>query len=126
VNQETKEEVAQLLVQMIAEKRPRALPEAIEALGRILNRAPLNAGPDSLVRPQTVVHAFERLRKLDWTEAPFDGLNEAFSRGCRVIGLREHEIDDELRTEIIGKLEKSNASEKQLQVVREYVEIEME
>lgn len=126
IHLETKEEIVKVLVQMIVEKRPRALDDAIWALGRLLNRAPLYAGPDSVVRPAAVENAFERLRKIDWKKPPFDGLNETFSRACRITGIRENEVDDELREKVIDKLAKSEAIEKQLEVLREYVPVEMD
>lgn len=125
INQEAKERLADQLARMIERKRPQALSDAVWALGRVLNRAPLYAGADSVVPPGVVEDVFFRLRKLDWSRPPLDGLNETFARACRLTGLRHHDVDDELRAEVLKKMETSGATEKQCQVVREYVPIEM-
>lgn len=125
VNQEAKEQLAGQLTRMIEAQRPQALSDAIWALGRILNRAPLYAGPDSVVQPGAVEDSFARLKKLDWSMPPLNGLKEAFARAGRLIGLRHHDVSDELRAAVLEKLEASGADENQLRVVREYVPLEM-
>jgi molecular chaperone DnaK (HSP70) len=125
VNPETKEQMAGHLARMIESKRPQALSDAIWALGRILNRAPLYAGPDSVVPPGAVEEAFARLKKLDWREPAHEGMNETFARACRLTGLRHHDVDDDLRAAVLARMEESGATEHQLHVVREYVPLEL-
>ncbi len=123
VAQETKEELVDRNMQFILEKRmPPADP--IWAIGRLLSRVPLYAGPDAVLPPAAVERAFGQLKDLDWTAGSLSGLNEAFARAGRIVGVRENDIPETLREAILGKMANSGAAETQLRVVREYVPVE--
>ncbi len=123
VPQETKEELVDRILQIILEKRaPPADP--IWALGRLLSRVPLYAGPDGVLPPAAVKRAFEQLKDLDWAEGSLSGLNEAFARAGRRVEVRENDIPETFREALIAKMANSGATERQLRVVREYVPVE--
>lgn len=120
-----KAELAKDFVSIIKEGRAKgSIADPIWALGRILGRIPLYAGPDAVLAPSMVEKTFGELQDLDWSAPSLQGLNEAFSNAARVTGIREKDISSEVRSGILKKLEISGASEKAIRVVREYVPVE--
>ncbi len=106
VAQETKEELVDRNLRFILEKRvPPADP--IWALGRLLSRVPLHAGPDAVLPPVVVERAFAQLKDLDWAAGSMAGLNEAFARAGRIVGVRENDISETLREAVIEKTQES-------------------
>jgi molecular chaperone DnaK (HSP70) len=121
-----KEKLVEVLVRFIERPKKSDPNDAASALGRVLNRTPLYAGPDSVLAPQMVEETFDRLEKLDWRKTALSKLNEAFSRAARVSGMRELDLPETSRAAVIAKLEKSGASPEQIRVVNEFVPVEME
>jgi molecular chaperone DnaK (HSP70) len=74
------------------------------ALGLLLNRTPLHAGPEAVVSADHVARAFDRLEELDWKQP---GLAELFLRAGRVTDNRHLDLPRPLRKEIVRKLEKA-------------------
>ncbi len=94
------------------------------ALGRLLSRTPLYAGPDSILPPNQVAKAFQQLKDLDWRSADSPGLVAHFTQAARRTDQREVDLDENLRAAIIDKLTASKARPEQLRVVREFIPIE--
>jgi len=77
----------------------------LAALGLLLNRAPLYAGPETVVPPELVARAFAAFRDFDWAEAELQELHTLFLRAARVVGDRNLDVPKALRNQIAGKLE---------------------
>lgn len=125
VNPQTKEDLARFLTRIIEAGQVKAIADAIWALGRLLSRVPLYAGPDSIVPPRIVAQTFAALQSLDWKREPYVGLNETFARAARLTEQRPHDLDPSHREEILVKMKKSGATPPQIRVVEEYVPLEM-
>ena len=125
VNPQHKEELARYLTRIIEAGQAKALPDAIWALGRLLSRVPLYAGPDSIAAPRLVGQTFAALQPLDWQRDAYSGLNETFARAGRLTGQRHHDLDPSLREEMVAKMKQSAATPQQIRVVEEFVPMEM-
>lgn len=86
---------------VLAESGGYAAPYYV-ALGLLLNRTPLYAGPEAVVSVERVAQAFEALRDLDWK---LPELSELFLRAARVTDNRGLDLPRPLRKEIVRKLE---------------------
>jgi hypothetical protein len=93
------------------------------ALGLLLNRAPLYAGPDSVVPPIQVERAFDALSDLDWTESEFAEIQTLFLRASRIVDDPAIDLPRALREKIARKLEKSGVSPVKVERVRTFVPI---
>ncbi len=105
----------------LAEENAYAAPY-FDALGQLLNRTPLHAGPEAVVPPDRVAAAFEELRDLDWKDSP--ELAEAFLRAARVTDNRALDLPKSIRKEIASKLNKAKFPAFKISRVEEYVPIE--
>ncbi len=94
------------------------------ALGRLLSRTPLYAGPDSILPPNQVEKAFNQLKDLDWRSADYPGLVALFALAARRTELREDDLSEQLREAILGKMLAAKARPEQLRVVRDCIPIE--
>lgn len=91
------------------------------ALGMLLNRKPLYAGPEAVVSPDHVGRAFEAFRDLDWKTPE---IAELFLRAARVIDSRNLDVPRSLRMEIARKLEKAGVPGIKVARVEEFVPVE--
>ncbi|MGZ8995194.1 MAG: Hsp70 family protein, partial [Rhodospirillales bacterium] len=82
----------------------------LAALGMLLNRAPLYAGPEDVVAPEFVERAYDAFAKLDWEDPELVELQTLFLRAARVVGNRALDVRASVRTRIAGKLEKLGVS----------------
>lgn len=92
------------------------------ALGLLLNRTPLHAGPEAVVPPELVVTAFEALQDLDWKSSP--ELPELFLRAARVTDHRTHDLPKPQRKEIARKLEAAAVPPFKISRIEQFVPIE--
>lgn len=90
------------------------------ALGRLLSRMPLYAGPEYVMPESYVREAFEALKSASW-DKQVQGL---FMRAGRLSGERSTDISEALRKSIIQKLEKSKAESAWIEPLKEYKPIE--
>jgi molecular chaperone DnaK (HSP70) len=95
----------------------------LAALGRLLNRAPLSAGPETVVSPGLVADAYAAFRGFDWTESELLDLQTLFLRSARVVGDRSLDVPAPLRTLIAGKLEQAGVPARQTAKVKGFVAI---
>lgn len=93
------------------------------ALGRLLSRIPLYAGPETVLPPLEVEKLFGQLRELDWKEPLYAPLNPLFAQAARMTDRRDLDLAPELRQEILQKMKVSGARPEELQVLRETVPV---
>ena len=79
----------------------------LAALGLLLNRTPLYAGPETVVSPDLVEHAYQAFQRFDWTTPELLDLQILFLRAARVVDDRSLDLPMPLRGLIASKLEKS-------------------
>ena len=91
------------------------------ALGLLLNRAPLYAGPETVVSPDLVEHAYSVFRGFDWAEPELLELQTLFLRAARVVGDRGLDVAVRLRHQIADKLEKSGVPQLRTAKIRGFV-----
>ena len=82
----------------------------LAALGHLLNRAPLRAGPETVLPPDRVEQAYAAFRGLDWAEPELLEMQTLFLRAARVVGDRSLDVPQKLREQIAAKLEKSGVA----------------
>ena len=78
----------------------------LAALGQLLNRAPLYAGPETVVSPERVERAYEAFSDLDWADPELAEIQTLFLRAARVVDNRAVDVARPLRDRIAKKLEK--------------------
>lgn len=94
------------------------------ALGRLLTRTPLYAGPETVLAPEEVEKLFRRLQPLDWKDPAYTSLNALFSQAARRTDRRGFDVATGVRDEILAKMNGSGARPEDLRVVQEAVPIE--
>jgi len=77
------------------------------ALGHLLNRAPLRAGPETVAPPELVGRAYAAFSGFDWAAPLLVDMQTLFLRAARVVGDRSLDVPAPLRTLIAGKLEQA-------------------
>jgi hypothetical protein len=93
----------------------------LAALGHLLNRAPLHAGPETVVSPDFVEHAYSAFQRFNWTDPELSELQTLFLRASRVVGDRSLDVPRTLREVIAGKLENSGVLPLQTAKIRGFV-----
>ena len=91
------------------------------ALGLLLNRAPLYAGPETVVSPDLVEHAYSVFRGFDWAEPELLELQTLFLRAARVVGDRGLDVAVRLRHQTADKLAKSGVPQLRTAKIRGFV-----
>jgi len=94
------------------------------ALGRLLSRVPLYAGPETILPPQQVEDLFRKVRELNWKDPANAPLNPLFAQAARRTDRREIDLEPQLREEIVHKMKESGARPEELLVVRELVAVQ--
>jgi molecular chaperone DnaK (HSP70) len=126
ISQEAKAELIALFIEAAlrrSEQRQHATPY-FAALGHLLNRAPLYAGPETVVPPDRVEEAFAAFAAFDWRDPAFSELVTLFLRAARVVDNRSLDLPRSVRQRIAGKLEKSGVSPLRAAKVRDYMPLE--
>ncbi len=103
---ESKREVYELLLKKAiarAEKGDYVDPYLV-SLSRLINRAPLYGGPETVLPPEVVEETYEAFRSMDWKAGHLGELSTVFLRGGRVVDDRTLDVPRSLRQKIIGKL----------------------
>jgi molecular chaperone DnaK (HSP70) len=107
----------------LARQKRHAAPY-LAALGLLLNRAPLYAGPETVVPPDLVERAFAAFAPLDWRDAELTELVPLFLRAARVVDNRSLDVPRSLRQRIATKLEASGATPLRVAKVRDFLPVE--
>jgi hypothetical protein len=95
----------------------------LAALGLLLNRSPFYSGPETVVSPEFVEHAYSAFQNFDWTEPGLFELQTLFFRAARVVGDRSLDLPMPLRRLIAGKMEKSGVPPLQTAKIREFIPV---
>ena len=95
----------------------------LAALGLLLNRAPLRAGPETVVSPDLVEHAYAAFRGFDWAEPELLELHTLFLRAARVVDDRNLDVGASLRNLIAGRLEKAGVPPQRTAKIRGFVPV---
>ena len=95
----------------------------LAALGLLLNRTPLYAGPETVVSPDLVERAYSAFQDFDWTNPELLDLQNLFLRAARVVDDRRLDVPMSLRTQIAGKLEKSGVLPLQTAKIKGFIPI---
>ena len=126
LGQEQKREIAQMLLER-AEQRLREAGYAepfLAALSRLLNRAMLHAGPESVLPPALVAEAYEKLAGFDWEKAGGGELITLFLRAARVVDDRALDVEPPLRRQIAGKLRQAGVAPAKLVALEKFVALQ--
>ena len=94
------------------------------ALTQLLNRAPIYAGTESVLPPETVATTFDALQKLDWRREDLAGIVPLFLRAARRVESNSVDLPKKLRNEILAKLRKSKVPATKLTPLEKFVEVE--
>ena len=95
----------------------------LAALGLLLNRAPLCAGPETIIPPSYVEHVFDTLSNFEWTEPDLGEIQTLFLRAARVVDNPKIDLAKSLRQKIASKLEKWDVAPVRLARIRSFVPI---
>ena len=87
------------------------------------NRAPLYAGPENVVSPELVEHAYSAFRGFDWADPELLELQTLFLRAARVVGDRSLDVPMPLRELIAAEMEKSGVAPLQTAKIRGFVPV---
>jgi hypothetical protein len=122
---QTKTELANLFIdtaRTLARENKHCAPY-LGALGHILSRAPLYAGPETVVPPKIVERAYEALRVLDWTAPELAEVQTLFLRAARVVGSRSFDLPKALRHRIAAQLENAGVSPQRTGKLKEFTPV---
>ena len=78
----------------------------LAALGLLLNRMPLYAGPEAVVSPDLVERAYQVFSELDWSDPELSEMHTLFLRAARIVDNRSLDVPRPLRDRIATRLEK--------------------
>jgi DNA-K related protein len=122
---ETKAELVSCFIDIAASLRraKRHCAPYLAALGLLLNRYPLYGGPETVVSPDLVEHAYAVFRGFDWAELELLELQTLFLRAARVVGDRSLDVPMPLRGMIAGKMEKSGVPPLQTAKIRGFIPV---
>ncbi len=96
----------------------------LAALGLLLNRTPLYAGPEAVVAPALVEEAYQAFAGLDWAGPQFAELQTLFLRAARMTGDRNLDVARDCRHSIARRLEKAGVAPLKTVRLREYAPVE--
>lgn len=121
---ETKRDLVKIFSKRLLQGKLKHTSPYTWALGRLLSRTPLYAGRETIVHPREVKNLFDSMEHLDWSAAPWSGLNALFAQAARCTEQRDIDIETELRQRIETKLRRSGAAPHQIDVVKQYVAVD--
>jgi hypothetical protein len=122
---QTKTELANLFIaitSVLAREKKHCAPY-LAALGHILSRAPLYAGPETVVSPDLVEQAYETFRRFDWEEPELAEMPGLFLRAARVVGHRSFDLPKALRHRIATQLENLGVAPQKTAKLKEFMPV---
>lgn len=122
---ETKEQLIETFITKVLEllEAKQHCAPYLAALGLLLNRAPLYAGPETVVAPEFVARAYAAFQRLDWTEPELLELHNLFLRAARVADDRNLDVPKSLRTQIAYKLERAGLAPIRTATIKAFVPV---
>ena len=94
------------------------------SLGRLLSRAPMYGGAESVLPPGLVEQAFHVLREHDWSKQEWSEAQTLFLRAARIVEDRALDLPRNVRGEIVNQLRKSGLPGPKLAPLESYVRIQ--
>jgi molecular chaperone DnaK (HSP70) len=125
LSRETKEELIQTFLARaldLVETRQHCAPY-LAALGLLLNRAPLYAGPETVVVPEFVARAFAALQRFDWGEPELLEIHNLFLRAARVVDDRNLDVAKSLRNQIAARLERAGLAPTRTATIKAFMPV---
>jgi hypothetical protein len=95
----------------------------LTALGFLLNRAPLYAGPETVVVPEFAARAYAAFQYFDWSEPDLLELHNLFLRAARVVDDRNLDVPKSLRNQIARKLESAGIAPMRTATIKEFTPV---
>ena len=95
----------------------------LAALGLLLNRAPLYAGPETVVVAEFVERAYAAFRDFDWAEPQLSEFHNLFLRAARVVDDRNLDVPKSLRNQIARKLESAGIASMRTAAIRAFMPV---
>ncbi len=123
--QETKEQLIQTFITKaleLSEAKQHCAPY-LAALGLLLNRAPLYAGPETVVMPEFVARAYAAFQRLDWTTPELLEMHNLFLRAARVVDDRNLDVAKSLRNQIAYKLERAGLAPTRTATIKAFMPV---
>jgi molecular chaperone DnaK (HSP70) len=106
----------------LAVKKQHATPH-LAALGLLLNRSPLYAGPEFVVPPIYLERAYDALADLDWTDPRLAEIQTLFLRAGRIMTNPKIDLPKSLREKIASKLQKACVAPSKVARLRTFVPV---
>jgi hypothetical protein len=122
---ESKAELIQTFIALVlprVEAKQHCAPN-LAALGLLLNRAPLYAGPETVVVPEFVARAYTAFRDFDWAEPELLEMHNLFLRAARVVDDRNLDVPKSLRNQIARKLESAGIAPMRTAAIRAFMPV---
>ena len=91
--------------------------------GQEPSAAPLHAGPETVVSPDLVEHAYSAFRDFDWAEPELVELQTLFLRAARVVGDRSLDLSMSLRELIARQMESTGVAPQRIAAIRGFVPV---
>jgi molecular chaperone DnaK (HSP70) len=123
-----RETKADLIQTFIAQALQRVEPKQhcapyLASLGLLLNRAPLYAGPETVVAAEFVVHAYVAFQNFDWAEPELTECCNLFLRAARVVDDRNLDVPKSLRNQIARKLESAGIAPNRTATIKAFTPV---
>ena len=96
---------------------------SLAALGLLLNRTPLYAGPETVVAAEFVVRAYAAFQKFDWAEPELMECCNLFLKAARVVDDRNLDVPKSLRDQIVRKLERAGIAPNRTAPIRGFTPV---
>lgn len=96
----------------------------LTAIGLLLNRTPVYAGPEYVVSADHVERVFEAFSKWDWARPELAELTTLFLRAARVVDDRRLDVTKSVRAAIAKKLERAGVASSRTARLREFMPLE--
>jgi molecular chaperone DnaK (HSP70) len=125
INQSTKGELVDHFLRVareLAAQKQYCVPY-LAALGLLLNRTPLYAGPESVLPPVHVQQAYDAFSDLDWANPEVAETQTLFLRAGRIVDNPSVDVPKSLREKIASKLQKSGVAQSKLARLRGFVPV---
>ena len=122
---ETKTKLAKLFTDTAADlaREKKHCAPYLAALGQLLSRAPLYAGPETVISPDLVERAYESFRRFDWGALELAEMPTLFLRASRVVGDRRFDLPKAVRHRIAAELESLGISPQKTAKLKEFVPV---
>jgi molecular chaperone DnaK (HSP70) len=95
----------------------------LSALGLLLNRAPLYAGPETVVAAEFVARAYAAFQDFDWAEPELLEVQVLFLRAARVVDDRNLDVPKSLRNQIARKLERAGIAPMRTATIKAFMPV---